>query len=193
MRAKVLLVDDDPLITDTLQRVLHDEDCDFLTATSGAEALAVLETEVVDVIVSDEQMPRMKGTEFLKIAKEKYPNTVRILLTGHPDVATALKAINEDEVYRFVTKPVDAVGFAVTLRLAVEKKRLIEHAQQLLRRYRQKRHVLENVKKQALEDEYPGITKVDLDEKGLVNIGEEVERMDYRSLIGAIRKELRRD
>ncbi|MBN1669499.1 MAG: response regulator [Kiritimatiellae bacterium] len=190
MPTKVLFVDDDPLITDTLKRVLEKEQYYIICVTSGEEALAVLETEQIDVVVSDDRMPNMTGTELLRIIKERSPATIRIMLTGHPELDTAIRAINEDEVYRFMTKPVDAVDFAVTLRLAVERKQLAEQTMRLLQRYREKSHELELLKKEALEKEYPGITKVDVDSGGQFTIDEDIAAMDYKELIEEIGKEL---
>jgi len=101
----VLLVDDEPLITTTLKRVLRKEPYDICTANSGAEALQILARKPVDVIVSDERMPGMSGSEFLAVARQQYPDTARIILTGQANLEAAIRAINEGAICRFLTKP----------------------------------------------------------------------------------------
>jgi response regulator RpfG family c-di-GMP phosphodiesterase len=99
------LVDDEPLITTTLKRVLRKEPYDICTANSGAEALQILARKPVDVIVSDERMPGMSGSEFLAVARQQYPDTARIILTGQANLEAAIRAINEGAICRFLTKP----------------------------------------------------------------------------------------
>lgn len=93
----------------------------ILTAASAREALVLLERESVAVIISDEKMPETGGAELLTLVKEKYPDTVRILLTGLRDVETAQKAVNTAECYRFLTKPWNENDLRMTIRSAVEK------------------------------------------------------------------------
>ena len=83
MQHKVLFVDDEPNGTKALKRALRREPYDILSAGSADESLEMLERESVDVVVSDENMPGMTGSEFLAVVYEKYPDTIRIILTGH--------------------------------------------------------------------------------------------------------------
>ncbi|HEU4852718.1 MAG TPA: EAL domain-containing protein, partial [Telluria sp.] len=103
----LLLVDDEPNILSALKRLLRRDDYRTLTAGSGQEALAILEREEVDVIVSDQRMPGMLGSEFLHVAKSLYPNTLRIMLSGYTELQSVTNAVNEGAIYKFLTKPWD--------------------------------------------------------------------------------------
>ncbi len=103
----MLVVDDEPDNLDLLYRTFRRE-FQVFKAESGAEALSVLATEgEVAVIISDQRMPQMKGTEFLSQTVEQYPNTMRIILTGFTDVEDLVEAINSGQVYKYITKPWD--------------------------------------------------------------------------------------
>ena len=103
----LLLVDDEKMILRALERVFSDGDLRVLTAMSGDEALALLAENSISVVVSDNRMPGMMGTELLTRIKEISPDTGRIMLTGTADVATAMEAINEGSVFKFLVKPWD--------------------------------------------------------------------------------------
>ncbi|MEM9743728.1 MAG: EAL domain-containing protein [Pseudomonadota bacterium] len=103
--ASVLLVDDEPSIVNALRRALRTEGYELRTAASGQEALAVLASQSVDVVVSDYRMPGMTGTELLSAVRQRYPETVRLMLTGEADMQAVIEAINEGAIYKFLTKP----------------------------------------------------------------------------------------
>ena len=105
-RATLLFVDDEERIVNLLRMVFR-ADYEVFTATSGAEALQVLASRRVDVIVSDQRMPGMQGVELLAAVRERWPATMRILLTGYSDLAAIVGSVNEGAVYRFVSKPWD--------------------------------------------------------------------------------------
>ena len=88
-----------------LLRMMFRSSYEVSTATSGAEALAIVERQRIDVIVSDQRMPQMTGIELLSEMRQRSPNTVRILLTGYSDLVAIIGAVNEGEVYRFLNKP----------------------------------------------------------------------------------------
>jgi serine/threonine-protein kinase len=100
----ILCVDDEPNILRTLHWMLH-KDFNVMTATDGPSALELLRKHDFDVIVSDQRMPGMIGSEFLRQACQVAPRAMRILLTGYSDMQALLKSINEGEVFRYVTKP----------------------------------------------------------------------------------------
>jgi len=118
----ILLVDDEPLVTTTLKRVLRKEPYDIYTANSGAEALQLLMRKSADVIVSDERMPGMSGSEFLAIARQHYPDTARIILTGHASLEAAIRAVNEGAICRFLTKPCDENDLTLAIGEALQQK-----------------------------------------------------------------------
>lgn len=106
-KPKMLVVDDEPDNLDLLYRTFR-RDFQVSKAESGFEALEVLEQEgEVAVIISDQRMPEMKGTEFLSKTLPQFPNTVRIILTGFTDIEDLVEAINSGQVYKYITKPWD--------------------------------------------------------------------------------------
>jgi two-component system probable response regulator PhcQ len=118
MRFRVLLVDDDDAAL-ALAAALEGAPYTVLTARSAAEALEVLEREDVQVVVSDEWMPGMRGVELLAQVAREYPYIVRILLTGDPQLDAAVRAINEGEIFRFLTKPCSSVTLDAVIREAL--------------------------------------------------------------------------
>ncbi|MEM8501566.1 MAG: SpoIIE family protein phosphatase [Cyanobacteria bacterium P01_D01_bin.1] len=104
-KLKVLIVDDEPDNLDLLYRTFR-RDFKVYKAVSGVEALEVLEQQgEMAVIISDQRMPKMNGTEFLSYTVERYPNTIRIVLTGYTDVEDLVSAINAGKVFKYITKP----------------------------------------------------------------------------------------
>ena len=113
----VLCVDDEPNILRSLHWMLHKE-FNVMTASDGASALELLRKHDFDVIVSDQRMPGMIGSEFLRQACEVAPRAMRILLTGYSDMPAILQSINESEVFRFVNKPWNNEHLVGTVRQA---------------------------------------------------------------------------
>lgn len=104
----VLCVDDDPAVLRALERVLRRFGCRVLLADNGAAGLEILAREQVEVLICDEAMPGMLGTEMLNRAKAVAPGTSRILMTGHcGDQAVMMRAINGGEIFRLLGKPWD--------------------------------------------------------------------------------------
>ena len=102
---KILCVDDEPNVLSALRRMFTLEGCTISVADSGAAALQALADERFDVIISDMQMPEMNGAQLLQQVRQQWPHTMRILLTGTADLANAVAAINEGEIYRYIAKP----------------------------------------------------------------------------------------
>lgn len=105
MERILLLVDDEESITSALVRSLRRDGYTFLRANSGKEGLEFLAQHQVGVIISDQRMPGMTGTEFLGHVKELHPDTVRIVLSGYTELNSVTDAINRGAVYKFLTKP----------------------------------------------------------------------------------------
>lgn len=101
----VLCVDDEPNVLAALRRLLRRHGYEVLLAGSGAEGLQILESQPVGVVISDMRMPGMDGAVFLKQVHERWPGTIRILLTGYASPDTLAAAINEAKVYRCLDKP----------------------------------------------------------------------------------------
>ena len=119
-RPKVLLVDDEESILNSLRRLLRSQPYDVLLATSGAQALEILTQQPVDLVMSDARMPNMDGATLLAHVHELYPATTRIMLTGYADPAAIIKAINEGRINRYISKPWNDDEMLVTLRQALE-------------------------------------------------------------------------
>jgi response regulator RpfG family c-di-GMP phosphodiesterase len=101
----VLFVDDEPAILSSLKRLFRKSSFNCCFAESGEEGLKLLEQQPFDLIVSDMRMPKMSGAEFLAIARSKWPDTIRILLTGHSDISSTIDALNKGGIYRYISKP----------------------------------------------------------------------------------------
>ncbi len=110
MAHTLLLVDDEENILKALRRLFARTGHEVLTAASGEEALGVLRERPVSLILSDQRMPGMTGAELLTKALALRPEAVRVMLTGHSDLASAMDAINQGRVYRFLAKPWDDAG-----------------------------------------------------------------------------------
>jgi response regulator RpfG family c-di-GMP phosphodiesterase len=127
----ILLVDDEMALLDGLRRQLRKRFTVY-TANGGAEALELLKTEQVSVVVSDMRMPQMNGATLLSKVRSLYPNVVRILLTGQTDTQAAITAVNEGQIYRFLTKPCPPDVLLEEISGAVELNRLVTAEKELL-------------------------------------------------------------
>lgn len=132
MKHTVLLVDDDSNVLHCLRRMLQEQPYQLYTARSGEEAAGMLKARSVDVIVADERMPRMSGTDLLAWAAKNYPEVVRIMLTGHALEANAARVINEGGVYYLLTKPCNEAHLVIVIRRALEHKERLAQQKQLL-------------------------------------------------------------
>ncbi|MCJ8280279.1 MAG: response regulator, partial [Rivularia sp. ALOHA_DT_140] len=133
-KQKILVVDDEPDNLDLLYRTFR-RDFQVLKADSGSNALKVLAEEgEVAVIISDQRMPEMKGTEFLSKTLPQFPDTVRIILTGFTDIEDLVDAINAGQVYRYITKPWDPEELKGVVQRAAETYDLLKQRTEELRR-----------------------------------------------------------
>ena len=103
----VLFVDDEPKILNSLKRLIRNEPYRALFAQSGQDALDLLEKESIHVIVTDLNMPEMNGLALLTRIEQKFPHTIRLVLTGLDDQESVIDAINRGYVYRYILKPWD--------------------------------------------------------------------------------------
>lgn len=166
-QSTVLFVDDEPQVTSGFQRALRREPYTIVTASSGQAGLAVLASRPVDVVVSDERMPGMKGSDFLTAVCRQYPETIRIMLTGQASLEAAIHAINDGEIYRFLTKPCNPLVLGHTIRQALQVKHLAQHSSRLLATAREQQAVL-----RELEKTHPGITAVHQADDGVIVVEE---------------------
>jgi two-component system probable response regulator PhcQ len=105
--ASILIVDDEALVRLALRQDLEKLDFALHFADSPLAAFEVLRREQIDIVISDQVMPGMTGLRFLRLVRDRYPRVVRMMLTGAADLQTAIEAINQDEIFRFLEKPWD--------------------------------------------------------------------------------------
>jgi len=120
-RPRVLLVDDEENILASLRRLLHQQPYEVLTARTAQDALRMLEERPVELIVTDYRMPGMSGTDLLRQVQQRWPDTVRIVLSGYSEVKSIIAAINEGAIYKFVTKPWNDEEMKLHVRRAMEQ------------------------------------------------------------------------
>jgi serine phosphatase RsbU (regulator of sigma subunit)/FixJ family two-component response regulator len=135
---KILIVDDEQDNLDLLYRTLR-RNFQVFQAENPKQALEILDTEgEMALIISDQKMPFMTGTEFLCQTVEKFPDTIRILLTGYTDVDYLVEAINTGKVFKYITKPWNPQDLKVTVQQAIETYQLLkQHTEQLRQTLRQ--------------------------------------------------------
>jgi EAL domain-containing protein (putative c-di-GMP-specific phosphodiesterase class I) len=126
----VLFVDDQPEVTAALELAFYRKPFVVHTANSAAEALEVLSAKAVDVVVSDEQMPVMCGSQFLTIVRRQYPSAIRIILSGQANFKATLAAINEARAHHFLVKPCppDEIALCIARALDERDQKLAEHS-----------------------------------------------------------------
>jgi diguanylate cyclase (GGDEF)-like protein/PAS domain S-box-containing protein len=127
----LLLVDDEPNILAALKRQMRGANCRILTAPGGQQGLEVLESEPVDVIVSDQRMPGMTGVEFLRVVKNSHPDTVRMVLSGFTELQSVTDAVNEGAIYKFLTKPWDDTQLRGHIEEAFRHKEMVDENRRL--------------------------------------------------------------
>jgi two-component system probable response regulator PhcQ len=155
MERKLLIVDDEPKIYHALRRALHREsDWVTLYANGADEALELLGKETVDVVIADENMPGMNGSQLLGLVRQRWPEIIRMMLTGDPRIDVVMNAVNNGEIYRFFTKPCNESELIVSIREALQMRELKQGSRELL----------ETVKKQSaqIRDLQTGDTPADI-------------------------------
>ena len=184
MPSKILLVDDEANVLSALNRALFDEPYEIITADSAEQALETMKRHSFKVVVSDERMSGMQGSEFLSLVQELYPETIRILLTGHATLEAAIKAVNMGGIYRFFTKPWNDLEIKFAVRSALEKYDLEAENRRLLNTIRQQALELK-----VLERRYPGITRLVKDRQGSFVLPD-IPEDDIERLIAECEKEI---
>lgn len=183
MQDTILIVDDEPNVISSLKRALVDEPYAIYSVNSGEDGLKLLKQHKIKLIISDERMPGMAGSDFLSLAKKEFPDAIRIILTGHASISAAMKAINKGEIYRFFTKPWDEIELKIAIRMALEKYNLEA----------ENRRLLKIVKRQAvdlkvIEKKYPSITELEKDKDGRIVLPE-ISQKEFDSIVAQIEKE----
>lgn len=185
-KAKLLLVDDEPNLTSALVRSLDRSQFEIFTADSAQKGLMILAGNDIDVIVSDERMPGMTGSQFLAEVRKQWPNTIRMILSGQADLEAAVRAINEGEVYRFLLKPCHPKELQMTILQGLQQKKLVAQSRKLLQEHQKAQNLLEELEKAT-----PGITKIEMDEDGAIMMDDsEGGTDDVQSLLDDLEREM---
>ena len=187
----ILVVDDDEMVTKALSTMLRRPDRRVLTCTDPTEVPAIMDKQAVDLVISDEEMPNLSGVRLLAMLRKSHPDAVRILLTGRGNVHTAVQAINDCGVFKFLTKPWnqqelnEVVASALATRQKQKKPAKPAPASVADRR----RAMLEE-----LEAEHPGLLDVGMGTHELVldPIVDTIERLAKAVIAGEKSDELRR-
>lgn len=182
---KVLFVDDEENVIKALKRLFIDEDLEIFTASSGKEGLEILTNDEFAVIVSDQRMPEMTGTEFLLKAKELYPDTIRIILTGYADINAAMNAINEAGAYRYITKPWNDKELLHIIKEAINRYKLIKENKYLTELTKKQNEELQTWSKEL--EHYVQVHTIDLTKKDkeLKILNERLQK-NFRGLMGGL-------
>ena len=133
---KVLYVDDEEGNLMAFRATFR-RDMDVRVCRSGAEALAAIELEQPHVVISDQRMPRMSGSELLATVRERWPRVIRILLTGYSDIEAVIDAVNKGGIHAYITKPWDPMDLRLRIEQAFEVHSLRSEQERLFQRYRQ--------------------------------------------------------
>ena len=142
---KILCVDDERNVLRALERIFLDDDYDIVLAGSGEEGLKVMEESgPFQVVISDYRMPVMNGVEFLKGVYGRWPETVRIVLSGYADAGAIVAAINEGHIYRFIPKPWNDDELRITIQNCLERYFLQKKNRELLDQLGAANQVLED-------------------------------------------------
>jgi two-component system, probable response regulator PhcQ len=185
-KSAILLVDDERNVLESLRRVFMDDPFTVLTAVSAADALELLvSNDNIKVIISDEMMPGVSGAELLASVSNRYPDIIRIMLTGHASLDSAIKAINMGRIYHFFTKPWNDLELRFSIKAAINKYDLEA----------ENRKLLDLVKKQAvnlklIEKQFPGISRLEYDEKGRILVSD-VDDKEIEQILYDLEKKLR--
>ena len=165
----IVLLDDEQNILNSLSRLLRSDDREIITALDAAEALEKLKNnQGADLVISDNKLPNMSGVEFLIKVKQLYPDTIRVLITGYPDLESVIKAVNNGQIYRFITKPWQNEEFKLLVKQALDYSAILKDNRELLKIATQQRDFLSYVQKK-----YPQLSPNEIDKTGLYIIDEQ--------------------
>jgi DNA-binding NtrC family response regulator len=152
----ILLVDDEPMILSALSRMLRNHGYRVLTTTQPTEVVGILEKEKVEVLLSDIDMPKMKGTVLMAQIRSSFPDVVRILMTGRGSMDSVIEAINEGEVYRYLLKPFQEEELLSVLQEATSRLKELRRASAAALIVSRRSEICA-----ALELQYPGLSQID--------------------------------
>ncbi len=163
MTAKILFVDDDRELLESLRDALRKKPYDILTSDAAGRALEMLGMHDIDVVVSDERMPGLVGSEFLTQVRVRFPRVVRILLTGHASVEAIGRAVNEGQIFRYLAKPIEPALLDEAIQAALAHRPAKASSDAVVAS-------VDPADPYGLEARYPGITQVSRTDTGSIVI-----------------------
>lgn len=128
----ILLIDDEQNVLNALRRLLRKEPYNLFSTNEIKEAFNILESQNIQLVISDERMPVMSGTTFLQTVKERWPETIRVILSGYADVAVIVESINKGSIFRFLPKPWDDEEMKSNIRQCLNQYDLLQQREELL-------------------------------------------------------------
>lgn len=166
----IMCVDDDERVLEGIKRTLKGKNYSVIKMTSAQEAMDYIKDKdgAIDIVISDNKMPYMSGVQFFVTLREQYPDIIRIMLTGQSDLEDAKRAINEGEVYKFLTKPCDADDLRLVVRHACAHKDLWQKNKDLIHAICEQEETIKR-----LEEKHPGITDITRDASGTICLDNE--------------------
>jgi DNA-binding NtrC family response regulator len=157
---KILIVDDEPNILSSLKKILEGEDKEVLTAKTAEDGWNVLkENRDTEIVISDNKLPGMLGIDFLIKVKHLYPDTIRILITGYPDLNSAMDAINKAHIWRYILKPIEVEELRTLIAQAFDYHRILKENRLLLKIARQQQKWIK-----AFKEKHPQVVSEDIAE-----------------------------
>ena len=165
---KVLLIDDEPDVLDTLESILTDDGYEVATAHGGQDALDLVDTFPAEIVLSDYMMPGMCGVELLHKIKQRLPHIVPILITGRGDMKISIESINQGEIFRFLLKPWNNEELRMTLQTAFKYHDVILENERLTKTVQKQSSLIDEIEKK-----YPGISEMKIEEDGTILLEDE--------------------
>jgi DNA-binding NtrC family response regulator len=151
-QGRIVIVDDEDMVLVALSSFLALEtQHEVLTFTRASDALAFIEKNDIDMIISDFLMPEMDGLQFLRRARDLRPEVPRVILTGYADKENAIKAINEVGLYQYIEKPWSNDDLLIVIRNGVEKRRLVRKLSQKIEQINRAYSELQGIQQDILK------------------------------------------
>ncbi|MDF1544970.1 MAG: response regulator [bacterium] len=150
-KLRLLVVDDEANILKSLRRLFRNDPFELNLANSAEEALQVMASTKIHVLLSDNKMPNMTGLELIKEVKGLYPDSIRMLFSGESDMTSVLNAVNQGEVYRFILKPWNDQELKVSVNLALAHWKLNNDLEQMRQRHNEMQDILRRIIKKHPE------------------------------------------
>jgi len=180
---RILIVDDEPHILSSLKRILDSEEREILTAKDAEAGWNILQEKgEVELVLSDNKLPGMLGIDFLIKVKRLYPDTIRILITGYPDLNSAMDAINRAHIWRYILKPIEVEELKILVKQSFDYYSILKENRALLKILRQQAQWISTLKEkhpQMLSDEIKQGADYSIGEKHVSQIIEEFMKKYY--------------